>query len=317
MIVSRHRIATVVPLHNGSDFVVEALESVFGQTRQSDRVVVVDDGSSDDGVDAIARAFPQHGIEVLQTVNGGQSRARNLGVQAASDCDLIAFLDQDDAWYPEHLEVLEGVFLKSSLRRLAYVYSNLDQIDREGRRIHQSLLDLIDGPRQKTKIYDLIGLDVFVLPSASLVDRTAFLSVGGFDEQLSGYEDDDLFVRLFLAGFDHAYVATPLSQWRIYGDSCSQSPRMRISRLRYAMKLIGMFPKDPAGGLDFPRDVVWPRFSKTLRQEIKRMMMAGNRRGCNELADDLICIAKATNRYDVKTWLKVANYRIRALLSAA
>lgn len=315
--MSRHRIATVIPLYNGRRYVLQAIESVLGQTRQSDRVVVVDDGSSDDGADAIAKAFPRLGIEVLHTANGGQSRARNLGVQAASDCDLIAFLDQDDAWYPEHLEVLEGVFLDSGMRRLAYVYSNLDQIDRTGRRIHQSVLDLVDGPRQKTKIHELIGLDVFVLPSASLVDRTAFLSVGGFDEQLSGYEDDDLFLRLFLAGFDHAYVATPLSQWRIYGDSCSQSPRMRASRLRYAMKLIGMFPQDAAAGLDLPRDIVWPRFKKTLRLEMKRMMMAKDRHACSDLADDFIRIAQAAKTYDLRTRLTITKYRIQAMLRAA
>jgi len=312
-----HRIATVIPLYNGQNYVLQAIESVLGQTRQSDRVVIVDDGSSDDGADAIARAFPQHGVEVIRTDNGGQSRARNIGVRAASDCDLIAFLDQDDAWYPEHLEVLEGVFLASRMSRLAYVYSNLDQIDRTGRRIYQSVLDLVAGPRQKTKIHELIGLDVFVLPSASLVDRTAFLSVGGFDEQLSGYEDDDLFLRLFLAGFEHAYVATPLSQWRIYGESCSQSPRMRKSRLLYAMKLIEMFPRDEAAGVDFPRDIVWPRFARTLLSEMKRAMRANNQTACAALANDFIQIARAANGYDLMARLRLAKYRVKGMLRAA
>ncbi|MEX0670550.1 MAG: glycosyltransferase family A protein [Pirellulales bacterium] len=311
------RIATVIPLYNGRNYIEQAIESVLGQTRQSDRVVVVDDGSSDDGAELVVRAFEQHGVELIRTDNGGQSRARNIGVRAASTCDLVAFLDQDDVWYPEHLEVLEGVFLTPGARRLAYVYSNLDQIDLAGRRIHQSILDLISGPRQKTKLHELIGFDLFVLPSASLVDRSAFLSVEGFDERLSGYEDDDLFVRLFIAGFNHAYVATPLSQWRIFGESCSQSPRMRKSRLHYAMKLIGMFPRDETAGLDYPRNVIWPRFARTLLLEMKRARRTNNRTACDALADDFVQIAKAVNGYGPTARLRLAKHRVKSMLRAA
>ena len=177
--MNRHRIAAVIPLYNGSRYIRHAIDSVLQQTRRPDRIVVVDDGSCDDGAEIIATTYAQHGVEVIHTDNGGQSRARNTGVRVASDCDFVAFLDQDDIWYPEHLELLERAYLDAHSERLAYVYSNLDQIDVAGRRIHQSVLDLVAGPRQKTKIHELIGLDVFVLPSASLLVRSAFLSVGG------------------------------------------------------------------------------------------------------------------------------------------
>lgn len=315
--MDRHRIAAVIPLYNGSRYIRHAIDSVLQQTRRPDRIVVVDDGSCDDGAEIIATTYAQHGVEVIHTDNGGQSRARNTGVRVASDCDLVAFLDQDDVWYPEHLELLERAYLEAHSERLAYVYSNLDQIDVAGRRIHQSVLDLVAGPRQKTKIHELIGLDVFVLPSASLLVRSAFLSVGGFDEQLSGYEDDDLFVRLFLAGFDHVYVPTSLSKWRIYNESCSRSPRMRRSRLRYALKLIEMFPKERPVGLDFPAQLVWPRFARTLRLEMKRAIRARDREAFVALADDYVRIARAANCFDVPSWLEVTKYRFKSLLRAA
>lgn len=315
--MQQRRIATVIPLYNGGPYIREAVESVLHQTRRSDRLVVVNDGSSDDGAGVVAAAFPSDAVEVIHIDNGGQSRARNIGVGAVPDCDLVAFLDQDDIWYPEHLEVLEQVFLDAVSPRLAYAYSNLDQIDVAGRRIHQSVLDLVGGPRQKTKLHELIGRDVFVLPSASLVRRDAFVSVGGFDEQLSGYEDDDLFLRLFLAGFDHAYVPASLSQWRIFGESCSQSPRMRRSRLRYALKLIDMFPKDRTSASDLPRDIVWPRFSRTLLDEMTLALRRNDREVLGELANDFVEIAKAAGHYDLKARLTVGKLRAKAMLRAA
>lgn len=315
--MERSRIAVVIPLYNGSRYIRQAIDSVLRQTRRPDRIVVVNDGSSDDGADVIATSYPQHAVEIIHTENGGQSRARNIGVQAAAGCGRIAFLDQDDVWYPEHLAVLEQVFLEAGTERLAYAYSNLDQIDEKGWRLHQSVLDLVAGPRQKTKLHELIGYDVFVLPSASLVDRAAFLTVGGFDEQLSGYEDDDLFLRLFLAGFDHAYVPTPLSQWRIYEESSSRSPRMRKSRMIYAQKLLGMFPKEVAAGLDYPADVVWPRFSRILRNEMKRALRANDRSAFHALVGDFVHLAKAANCYSLRSRMMVGKYRLRAMLGVA
>ena len=315
--MQQRRIATVIPLYNGSRYIRQAVDSVLRQTRRSDRLVVVNDGSADDGVAVVAAAFPGDALEIIHTDNGGQSRARNIGVGAVTDCDLVAFLDQDDIWYPEHLEVLERAFLESASPRLAYAYSNLDQIDLAGRRIHQSVLDLVGGPRQKTKLHELIGMDVFVLPSASLIRRDAFVTVGGFDERLSGYEDDDLFLRLFLAGFDHAYVPASLSQWRIFSESCSQSPRMRRSRLRYALKLIGMFPKDQNSASDLPRDIVWPRFSRTLLDEMKLALRRDDTVALGELANDFVEIAKAAGSYDLQTRLTVGKVRAKAMLRAA
>src|SRR4051794_37983015 len=111
---------------------------------------------------------------------------------------------------------------------------------------------------------------MFILPSASLISRQAFLAVGGFDERLSGYEDDDLFLRLFQAGFHHVFLPQSLSKWRIYQSSCSYSRRMAISRRIYFDLLIDRFPDNEALARSYVKDLIAPRFFRAMSVEVRR-----------------------------------------------
>lgn len=261
------KIAAIIPLYNGSEFVEQALESVLSQTRMPDEVIVVDDGSTDDGcakVEAVAQRHPL--IRLLHKPNGGQSSARNFGV-AHSTSDLIAFLDQDDLWYSRHLEVLEQPFKKEHVRELGWVYSELDQVDRAGGMVIHNLLAFIGTMattyHPKRRLIDCLREDMFILPSASLISRRAFEKVGGFDERLCGCEDDDLFLRMYRQGYDNIFLPIALSKWRIYGTSTSYTVRMTQSRMLYAEKLLQQFPDNAAGNHYFTRDVIAPRFIRT------------------------------------------------------
>lgn len=101
---------------------------------------------------------------------------------------------------------------------------------------------------------------MFVLPSASLISRRAFDAVGGFDETLSGYEDDDLFLRIMLAGYNNHFVEEAVTRWRIHGGGCSYSPRMDRSRILYLRKLLLQFPDDKERRRFYKRHYLVPRF---------------------------------------------------------
>ncbi len=232
------KIAVIVPLYNGSRFIEEALESIFSQSRQADEIIVVDDGSTDSGPD-IVRAFAEkHAtLRLLQKKNGGQSSARNLGA-AHTSCDLIALLDQDDYWYNNHLAVLEHAFINGPAN-LGYVYSNSDRVNENGKYVSYSFLNKLGHQEHpKRTLRACLERDMYVVPGASLISRKTFLAVGGFDERLSGYEDDDLFMRIFLAGYGALYVDQPLLVWRDNLGSTSYSLKMRYSREIFFDKLL-------------------------------------------------------------------------------
>jgi glycosyltransferase involved in cell wall biosynthesis len=269
-------ITAIIPLFNGERFIREAIQSVLDQTLAADEIIVVDDGSTDNGREIVRELATSHPIRLLTKPNGGQSSARNLAVDHAHG-DLIAFLDQDDAWYPNHLSTLIAPFLEKRAITLGWTYSGLDRINEAGEIITRGYLGPLHIDHPKRDISSCLRQDMFILPSASLILRKAFVSVGGFDERLSGYEDDDLFLRLFMAGFDNVYFTESLSKWRIYQASSSYSPRMAISRAIYARMLIERFPDDPDTGSYYVRDFIAPRFFRNMATEMRKATLKGSR----------------------------------------
>jgi glycosyltransferase involved in cell wall biosynthesis len=106
-------IAAVIPLHNKAGFIERALLSALAQTRALDEIVVVDDASTDGGMDVVARlaaAHPAAPFRVLARPEPGPGgyAARNLAI-ASAQSRWIAFLDADDEWAPRHIETLAGL----------------------------------------------------------------------------------------------------------------------------------------------------------------------------------------------------------------
>jgi glycosyltransferase involved in cell wall biosynthesis len=97
-------VSVVIPLYNKALYIEQTIKCVFEQTIQDFEIVVVDDGSTDDGYARVA-AIKDSRVKLISQENAGAGAARNRGILEART-DFIAFLDADDEWETDHLEVL-------------------------------------------------------------------------------------------------------------------------------------------------------------------------------------------------------------------
>jgi len=97
-------ISVIIPLYNKEKYILKALHSVLEQSFQDFEVVVIDDGSKDNGPEAV-RSITDRRFRLISQANAGVSAARNRGI-SDSKFDLIAFLDADDVWESNHLETI-------------------------------------------------------------------------------------------------------------------------------------------------------------------------------------------------------------------
>ena len=95
-------VSVVIPAYNAADHIARALDSVLAQTHRPDEIIVVDDGSTDNTAAVVKRYGPA--VRYIRQENAGASAARNTAIKAAAS-DWIAFLDCDDEWLPEKLEL--------------------------------------------------------------------------------------------------------------------------------------------------------------------------------------------------------------------
>ncbi len=253
-------VVVVIPFYNGADFIERAVHSVFDQTMPAHEVMVVNDGSRPEERAALGALAERYPFRIIDKENGGQGSARNAGV-AASSAQYICFLDQDDFYLPNHIEILCKAIPRDDAR-FGFVYADLYEADAAGQVVRTSLVKEHAKDHPKRSIFDMLRNDMFVLPSAALVSRVAFDAVDGFDPQFMGYEDDDLFLRVFRAGYSNYFVDRPVTVWCIHTESTSFSIRMVRSRFYYFKKLVASFPDEPRRGRFFLRDSLMPRFGR-------------------------------------------------------
>jgi glycosyltransferase involved in cell wall biosynthesis len=111
-------ISVIIPLYNKAHTIVNTLNTVLRQTFQDFEIVIVNDGSTDNGVEVITTAFNDVRIKIINQANGGVSGARNTGADAAQ-YNYLAFLDADDEWKLGYLaKIYEAIKFERFLHSL-------------------------------------------------------------------------------------------------------------------------------------------------------------------------------------------------------
>lgn len=197
-------ISVVIPAYDCADTILKAAQSVLSQTYGGAiEVIIVNDGSPDTVALEEALRPIRERILYLKQRNRGVSLARNAGILAASG-DWIAFLDSDDFWYPNALDVLLGTAGES----WEVVYGNGDMVGplcSPGERYRD--WSPSSGPVTPEA---LLSGRCCVLTSSVLAKRRALIEAGLFDPSIHHSEDLDLWVKIALNGTPITYTDAPL-----------------------------------------------------------------------------------------------------------
>lgn len=205
------KISVVIPLYNKAAHIVDAMNSIVSQQYAASEIVIVDDGSTDNGAD-IAQTHARQidiPVKIVRQANQGVSVARNKGVEASSS-EYIAFLDADDTWLPLFLD--EMVNLIMQYPNAGFYGSRYQCIAEEGQYFDANInMDLIakngfnpNGMLLSNYFEVASEGDLPFMVSSSVVTKALFNEVGGFPAGEKIGEDQDFFANCALEG-DIAY----------------------------------------------------------------------------------------------------------------
>lgn len=181
-------VSIVIPVYNGSNYLKEAIDSALAQTYKNIEIIVVNDGSNDDG--ATMKIARSHGdkIRYFEKPNGGVASALNLGIQQMRG-EYFSWLSHDDLYYPNKIE--DQIRMIEEIGSNAIIYSDFNLIDEKGSILSVSNLPHIDPSR----FMFWLTLESRLHGCTLLIPKQAFSSLGKFDENLLTTQDYDLWFR--------------------------------------------------------------------------------------------------------------------------
>lgn len=228
-------VSVVVPTFNTAAYVVQAVQSILGQTYEHLEVHVIDDGSTD-GTKAALETIADSRFHYHYQENRGESGARNAGIRAARG-ELIALCDADDLWEPIKLEVQVPRF--EGRPGLGVVYTDTVHVD-EGNRE----LPTYRTTRHSGWITRKLFLENFVTGSTSMFRRECF-DADLYDESFKTCADYDLSLRLSVK-YEFEYLDTITYRYRMWPGQVS-NPRNRLrfieDELRMRRKFMEKHPE--------------------------------------------------------------------------
>lgn len=220
------KVSIIIPVYNGSNYLANAIDCALQQTYENLEVIVVNDGSTDDGrTESIALSYGDR-ICYYCKENGGVSSALNYGI-AKMTGEYFSWLSHDDAYTPDKIKNSVALLHDcDAIGKKVMAFTGGYFIDTLGNRIG-------DFPRYFVGKRVYSGLDVVNIMSQKgtlngccmLIPRDAFENVGGFHEGLRYSQDSLMWYQIFLAGYGLVSDNLPNVMYRLHRNQTSQLRR--------------------------------------------------------------------------------------------
>lgn len=215
------KISIIIPVYNGSNFMKKAIDSAINQTYENKEILIINDGSTDNGeTEKIALSYGDK-IRYIKKENGGVASALNLGIKEASG-EYISWLSHDDNYKQNKLQ--KQVQIMSTLEdKDTILFSNVQLIDEHGDIFFTTDYSKGIGKEKLCQgIYPVIKGTVN--GCSTLISKKCFEKVGVFNENLKTTNDYEMWIRLF-GKFNSYLIEEPLIQYRVHkNQDTNKSP---------------------------------------------------------------------------------------------
>jgi len=223
------KVSVVIPTCNRSDKVYFAIDSVVKQTFTDIEIIVVNDGEDDGSVQEVIDKFADRRVRYLRNQRKkGANGARNTGFLHAKGF-YIAFLDDDDTWYPEKIQKQMQKFIESS-GKVGMVYSGYEIVSTSSSEFSKKEL-----PQKKGKLLDHLISGNFIGSPTPLIKKEIFNDAEPYDEELESAQDWELWIRLSTNN-EIEYVDEILATYVVHGDQISADFKRKAVSFEYIIK---------------------------------------------------------------------------------
>jgi len=204
-------VSVIIPLYNREDLIACAIDSVLAQTFTDFELIVIDDGSTDDGPE-IVKQYDDQRIKIIFQQNAGPSSARNKGIDKAKG-EWIAFLDSDDKWLEDKLQKqMELLERNPGLVWVGCNYMIDHSITKERRAFvnPEKIEKYLTNNCFFKSCFDAINMGAGLTPGTMIVKRSVLQEVGSFQAGLNYGEEFDLWWRIGYHYPELGFVNSPL-----------------------------------------------------------------------------------------------------------
>ncbi|MGB8543309.1 MAG: glycosyltransferase [Candidatus Acidiferrales bacterium] len=212
----RSKVTAIIPVYNCAQYVTKAIDSVLAQTYPAREIIVVDDGSTD-GTREVLQPYMNSIIYVYQK-NAGEPAARNTGIRHATG-EYIAYLDADDLWLPDKLQLQMEYFVAHPECKV--VYTDMMTFDSSG-----ILVESVRASRgriyQSGKIFPYLFRETLFGSGSVVFSKDCCDTVGLFDESFLVGSDYEMWLRM-ARYFEFGYVDKPLLMYRQHREMSTQT----------------------------------------------------------------------------------------------
>lgn len=218
-------VSIVIPVYNGSNFVKEAIDSALNQTYKNIEIIVVNDGSNDDGAtEKIALSYGDK-IKYIHKENGGVSSALNVGIKNMSG-EYFSWLSHDDMYKPNKVEK-QVELLNKYEKENALVLCEAEHINSKSECIKAGEIkkELALGVNSYETVLKSLCVRGAYNGCAFLIPREAFDKVGLFDETLRYSQDAFMWLQIFFSKYSLIYDSFVGVSNRVHGGQLTQRGR--------------------------------------------------------------------------------------------